>query len=76
MLPRQRRILDKMHALGWLNDEQHRVALAQSIVLQRFSGGFEAPHAVEMLRGQTANAPVVPAITMLSVPSAMCQSIS
>jgi penicillin-binding protein 1C len=51
VLPRQRRILDKMHALHWLDDEQHRVALDQKIVLQRFSGGFEAPHAVEMLRG-------------------------
>lgn len=59
VLPRQRRILNKMHTLGWLDDEQHRVALAQPIVLQRFSGGFEAPHAVEMLRGQTAGAPVV-----------------
>lgn len=58
VLPRQRRILDKMHALGWLGDEEHRVALAQPIVLQRFSGGFEAPHAVEMLRGRPA-APVV-----------------
>jgi penicillin-binding protein 1C len=51
VLPRQRRILDKMHELRWLDDEQHRVALDQKIVLQRFSGGFEAPHAVEMLRG-------------------------
>jgi len=51
VLPRQRRILDKMHELHWLDDEQHRVALSQKIVLQRFSGGFEAPHAVEMLRG-------------------------
>jgi len=51
VLPRQRRILDKMHELRWLDDEQHRVALSQKIVLQRFSGGFEAPHAVEMLRG-------------------------
>ena len=51
VLPRQRRILDKMHELHWLDDEQHRVALDQKIVLQRFSGGFEAPHAVEMLRG-------------------------
>jgi len=59
VLPRQRRILDKMHALGWLDAEQHRVALAQPMVLQRFSGGFAAPHAVEMLRGQaTTNAPV------------------
>lgn len=53
VLPRQRRILDKMHELHWLDDEQHRVALSQKIVLQRFSGGFEAPHAVEMLRGQS-----------------------
>ena len=51
VLPRQRRILDKMHELHWLDDEQHRVALSQEIVLQRFSGGFEAPHAIEMLRG-------------------------
>jgi penicillin-binding protein 1C len=51
VLPRQRRILDHMHTLGWLDDETHRVALSQTIVLQRFSGGFEAPHAVEMLRG-------------------------
>jgi penicillin-binding protein 1C len=53
VLPRQRRILDKMHQLEWLSDEEHRVALDQKIVLQRFSGGFEAPHAVEMLRGTT-----------------------
>jgi penicillin-binding protein 1C len=52
VLPRQRRILNQMHALGWLDDELHRVALDQKIVLQRFSGGFEAPHAVEMLRGE------------------------
>jgi len=50
VLPRQRRILDKMHELRWLTDEEHRVAMDQKIVLQRFSGGFEAPHAVEMLR--------------------------
>ncbi len=53
VLPRQRRILDQMHALGWLDAEQHRVALNQPIVLQRFSGGFEAPHAVEMLRSES-----------------------
>lgn len=53
VLPRQRLIIDQMHALGWLDDEQHRVALNQPIVLQRFSGGFEAPHAVEMLRGES-----------------------
>lgn len=58
VLPRQRRILDTMHALGWLNGEQHRVALSQNIVLQRFSGGFEAPHAIAMLRS-TSSAPIV-----------------
>ncbi|WP_395750653.1 penicillin-binding protein 1C [Prosthecobacter sp.] len=52
VLPRQRRILDKMHELHWLSDEAHRVALDQKVVLQRFSGGFEAPHAIEMLRGE------------------------
>jgi len=54
VLPRQRRVLDQMRALGWLDDEQHRVALDQSIVLQRFSGGFAAPHAIEMLRGESS----------------------
>lgn len=58
VLPRQRRILDHMHTLGWLNDEQHRVAMDQKIVLQRFSGGFEAPHAVEMLRGESSAATI------------------
>ena len=59
VLPRQRRILDQMHALGWLSNEQHRVALDQPIVLQRFSGGFEAPHAVEMLRGDSNAATIL-----------------
>jgi len=58
VLPRQRRILDKMRELGWLDDEQHRVAVSQNIVLQRFSGGFEAPHAIEMLRGDST-APII-----------------
>lgn len=58
VLPRQRSILEKMRARDWLNDEQHRVALDQKIVLQRFSGGFEAPHAVEMLRGEASAATI------------------
>ena len=58
VLPRQRHILGKMHALHWLSDEEHRVALDQKIVLQRFSGGFEAPHAVEMLRGAAQDSTV------------------
>ncbi|WP_395737536.1 penicillin-binding protein 1C [Prosthecobacter sp.] len=51
---RQQHILEQMHELHWLSDEEHRVALSQKIVLQRFSGGFEAPHAIEMLRGDEA----------------------
>lgn len=48
--PRQQRIMAKMQALGWLTEEQLRVAQKESLKLQRFHGGFEAPHAVEMLR--------------------------
>ncbi|MDB6006879.1 MAG: transglycosylase [Prosthecobacter sp.] len=58
VLPRQQRILHKMHELHWLSDEEHRVALGQKIVLQRFSGGFEAPHAIEMLRGGAEGATI------------------
>lgn len=48
--PRQERILKAMHELGWITGEQLRVALAEPLVLQRFTGGFAAPHVVEMLR--------------------------
>lgn len=47
--PRQRRILEKMHALGWLDAAQLSAALAEPLRIQRFHGGFEAPHAVQML---------------------------
>ncbi|MES2734680.1 MAG: transglycosylase domain-containing protein [Verrucomicrobiota bacterium] len=50
ILPRQQRILAKMHTLGWLTDEQLHVARKEPLKLQRYHGGFEAPHAVEMLR--------------------------
>ncbi len=52
--PRQQRILTKMHELGWLSAEQLRVALIEPLKLRRFHGGFEAPHAVEMLRSQSS----------------------
>ncbi|TDU68009.1 penicillin-binding protein 1C [Prosthecobacter fusiformis] len=48
--PRQLRILGKMRELGWLSEEQLRVAQKEPLKLSRFHGGFEAPHAVEMLR--------------------------
>lgn len=50
--PRQQRILQAMQRHGWLTAEQLQVALSQPLVIQRFSGGFAAPHAVEMLRSQ------------------------
>lgn len=50
--PRQQRILQAMHQHGWLTAEALQTALKQPLVIQRFSGGFAAPHAVEMLRDQ------------------------
>lgn len=54
--PRQRRILELMHAHGWLDGAALQTALAEPLRLQPFHGGFAAPHAVEMLR--LAEAPV------------------
>ncbi|GEP43034.1 penicillin-binding protein 1C [Brevifollis gellanilyticus] len=48
--PRQERILKAMNELGHITSEQLRVALAEPLVLQKFTGGFAAPHVVEMLR--------------------------
>lgn len=50
--PRQQHILKAMHRHGWLSDEQLSIALQQPLVIQRYTGGFAAPHAVDMLRGQ------------------------
>ncbi len=47
---RQQDILRRMRSLGWLDDEDFKIARAQPIVLQRFVGGFDAPHAVDWLR--------------------------
>lgn len=46
---RQHRILARMHELGWLDDEAVNLALNEKLTLQRFTGGFEAPHAVALL---------------------------
>ncbi len=46
---RQQRILTRMHELGWLDDEAVNLALNEKLTLQRFTGGFEAPHAVALL---------------------------
>lgn len=47
---RQQHILATMKQLGWVTGEQLQAALAEPQVLQRFTGGFEAPHAVGMLQ--------------------------
>lgn len=57
-LKRQQRILNLMKEAGWLADDVFKVALGQGIKLERFAGGFAAPHAVELLKG-SANVPVV-----------------
>jgi len=57
--PRQQRILTKMHELGWISDEALRVALAETLTLQRYTGGFAAPHAVEMLRMEGASSSTI-----------------
>lgn len=49
---RQRHVLERMKALGMLSAEELAIAQAQPIVLKRFVGGFDAPHAVEWLRSQ------------------------
>jgi penicillin-binding protein 1C len=48
--PRQVYILQAMKEQGWINEDALRVALDEKITLQRFTGGFAAPHAIEMLR--------------------------
>lgn len=63
--PRQRLILEKMHALGWLPAADLQTALAQPLTLQRFTGGFAAPHAVELLRATGAPPTAAPVRTTL-----------
>lgn len=53
---RQQFILQRMRELGWLSEEAYDLAMQQKPVLQRFTGGFEAPHAVEMLHASEAPA--------------------
>jgi penicillin-binding protein 1C len=53
--PRQAYILQAMKEQGWINEDALRVALDEKITLQRFTGGFAAPHAIEMLRRHATN---------------------
>jgi penicillin-binding protein 1C len=45
---RQKRILSLMHEADWLNADALQVALTEEITLQRFNGGFTAPHALDV----------------------------
>ena len=59
ILKREQRILTRMHELGWLADEAFTIASAQPITLQRYRGGFIAPHAIDLLNQAAATQPVV-----------------
>ncbi|MCE9520241.1 MAG: penicillin-binding protein 1C, partial [Verrucomicrobia bacterium] len=48
---RQKFVLDGMVERGWLTLEKRALAGDEKIVLQRFNGGFEAPHAIELVCG-------------------------
>lgn len=48
---RQKHILERMAALGWLTEEEIKLAEAETATLQRYTGGFAAPHAIELLKG-------------------------
>jgi penicillin-binding protein 1C len=48
VIKRQQLILDRMWNNGWLSDEAAEIAKGQPLVLQRYHGGFSAPHAVDL----------------------------
>jgi len=61
---RQHRILELMSKQHWINDESKEVALQEKVSLQRFTGGFAAPHAVAlaMPEEQFGTAPITTTI--------------
>ncbi len=59
VLKRQQWVLARMHELGWLDDEGFIIAVAQPITLQRYRGGFIAPHAIDLLNKNAVAQPVV-----------------
>lgn len=76
ILPRQRAILEKMHAQGWLSAEQLQTALSQEIVIQRFSGGFAAPHVVEAVKGSESTGTTIDALLQQQVETIIAQRIA
>jgi penicillin-binding protein 1C len=53
---RQKQILERMARLGWLSEEQMKLAIEEKATLQRYTGGFAAPHAIELLKGGASTA--------------------
>jgi penicillin-binding protein 1C len=49
---RQRHVLERLQAEGYIDAAAFQRALAQPLVYLPFHGGFEAPHAVDLLRQQ------------------------
>lgn len=49
---RQQHVLRKMREAGWLTEEALELALTEPLKLQRGTGGFDAPHAVNLLLAQ------------------------
>lgn len=76
VLPRQKAILAKMHESGWLSEEQLQTALAQEIVIQRFSGGFAAPHVVEAVKDSESTRTTIDALLQQQVETIIAQRIS
>jgi penicillin-binding protein 1C len=72
---RQRRILDAMLAQRWITEEQHRAACAEAPALRRYTGGFAAPHAVEMLRGRPSGVPPEEPIVRTTLDAALQRQV-
>jgi penicillin-binding protein 1C len=75
VLPRQRRILQTMQDLGWLTPQEASIARDQPIVLQRFNGGFAAPHAVDLLRSRQEEDQAPPAILQTTIDATLQRQV-
>jgi penicillin-binding protein 1C len=64
-LVRQQRIITQLHKLGWLEGEAYTVAKDQLIKLQRFRGGFVAPHAIGLI--ETSQVPADSAVIKTTI---------
>lgn len=51
-LKRQRHVLERLREEKIIDEESYQHAMAQPLVYMPFHGGFAAPHAVDLLRGQ------------------------